>query len=241
MSITTTLTRFTSITRIVLAVLAAAIAVTAISPAVSTAAQNNGGGPSSSDSELCNRLYDRLKRYNDMANDPSEPKNVREFYKGRAANTLDRARLAGCRWATMQAAKAETTPTTPADAVATRITSKRAKYDRLVTARRASTRSAKRRATAGGTQLSTSQSTVSAIKPTTTGNQQQDDYCAGVAKLVADAETQGNQALLNGDQASADAWYDLADEFVDRATQNGCRFVFGLVAQVKVDGVTSRR
>lgn len=228
MSVSTVLTR---VTRLALAVLVIAITATAISPAVSSAAPNNGGGPSSSDSEFCKTLFDRLKRYNDLANDASQPKNVREYYKGRAFNVLDRARRAGCSWAAIQG-QALTTVSQPGDAAATEAARKtrRAAFDRLTTARGRQQRSGKRRAAGVGTRVPTTQTTVSAIKATSTGNQQQDEYCAGVAKLVADAEAEGDRAVINGDQAGADAWYDLADYFIDQATQNGCRFVFARFA-----------
>lgn len=234
------------LSRLALAVLAIGLAGTAIAPAASHAAPNNGGGPSSSDSEFCKTLFDRLKRFNDLANDPTQPKNVREFYKGRAVNVLDRARRAGCSWAALQI---QAPTTVSGDAAATAAAAARAKkrtvFDRLTTTRTQQKRSSKRRLTGGGTPVPTSTTTVSALKATTTGNQQQDQYCAGVAKLIDEAQAEGDRALLNGDQASADAWYDLADEFIDRATQNGCRFVFALHAGANLErapsSVASRR
>lgn len=234
MSISTVLTRFT---RLALALLAIGLAGTAIAPSASHAAANNGGGPSSSDSEFCKTLFDRLKRFNDLANDASQPKAVRQYYKGRAVNVLDRARRAGCGWAAIQG-QAVTTVSQPGDAAATEAARKtrRATFDRLTTARGRQQRSGKRRAAGVGTPVpTTTKTTVSELKATTTGNQQQDEYCAGVAKLVAEAEAEGDRAVLNGDQASADAWYDLADYFIDQATQNGCRFVFALTAQVNLE------
>lgn len=237
MSISTVLTRFT---RLALALLAIGFAGTAIAPAASHAAPNNGGGPSSSDSELCKTLHDRLKRYNDLANDASQPKNVRAYYKGRAFNVLDRARRAGCSWAAIQG-QALTPVSQPGDAAATEAARKtrRATFDRLTTARGKQQRSGKRRAAGAGTPVPTTQTTVSEIKATTTGNQQQDEYCAGVAKLVADAEAEGDRAVINGDQAGADAWYDLADYFIDQATQNGCRFVFARFAMPNLERAPS--
>lgn len=236
MSVRTALTR---LTRIGLTVLALAIAATAISPALSSAAPNTATGPSSGDSEFCTTLLDRLKRFNDLANDPREPKKVRDFYRARASNVLHRARQAGCGWAALQG-QAPPTVSPPGDTVATGITGARTRFDRLTTKRAQGTQSAKRRAvTGGGTRVPPSRAAVAALKATTTGNQQQDDYCAGVAKLIDDAEHQGDLAVLNGDQASADAWYDLAEEFIDRATQNGCRFVFGLVARAHLEQVTT--
>ncbi|MGK2936954.1 MAG: hypothetical protein ACSLFR_03990 [Solirubrobacteraceae bacterium] len=233
MSVTPVITRFT---RLALAVLAIGLAGTAIAPAASHAAANNGGGPTSSDSEFCKTLFDRLKRFNDLANDASQPKNVREFYKARAVNVLDRARRAGCGWAALQS-QAPTTAAVRGDAAATAAarTRKRTAFDRLTTARTQQKRSSKRRLTGGGTRVPSSTTTVAELKATTTGNQQQDEYCAGVAKLIEDAQAEGDRAMLNNDQASADAWYDLADYFIDQSTQNGCRFVFALVAQTNLE------
>ncbi|MBJ7330594.1 MAG: hypothetical protein JHC95_11910 [Solirubrobacteraceae bacterium] len=168
--------------RLMLAVLAIAMAAAAV-PAVSGAAQNTGSGPAGN-SELCNTLRDRMQRYHDISTDPTQPKNVRDFYKYRARNTLDRARAAGCGWAAVQA-KQQTT---------------------------------------GGGRVPQATVSVSAIKATTTGNQQQDEYCAGVAKLIQDAWDQGDRQIGLGNDAEAQAWYDLAEDFIDRATQNGCRF-----------------
>ncbi len=239
MSISTVLTRFT---RLALAILAIGLAGTAIAPAASHAAANNGGGPSSSDSEFCKTLFDRLKRYNDLANDASQSKKVREYYKGRAINVLDRARRAGCSWAAIQG-QAVTTVSQPGDAAATEAARKtrRATFDRLTTARGKQKRSSKRRAAGAGagTPVPTTQTTVSELKATSTGNQQQDEYCAGVAKLVEEAESEGDRAVINGDQAGADAWYDLADYFIDQATQNGCRFVFARFAMPNLERAPS--
>jgi hypothetical protein len=63
------------------------------------------------------------------------------------------------------------------------------------------------------------------IKANPTGNQQQDEYCRGVAELINNAEKEGDAALLSGDEQGAAEWYALAEYFTERATRNGCRFM----------------
>jgi hypothetical protein len=72
------------------------------------------------------------------------------------------------------------------------------------------------------------------IKANPTGNQQQDEYCRGVAELINNAEKEGDAALLGGDQQGAAEWYALAEYFTERATRNGCRF---MDLRTKVGGV----
>ncbi len=223
--------------RTTLTVLAVAIAATAISPAVSSAAPNTGAGPAAGESEFCSTLLDRLKRFNDLANDPREPKKVRDFYKARASSVLLRAQQAGCGWAAIQG-QAPPTVSQPGDVIAPGLVGARTTFDRLSASRGKRTQSSKRRAGNGGsTRVPSSQSTATALKATTTGNQQHDDYCAGVAKLINEAEAEGDRQLGLGNDAEAQAWWDLAEEFIDRATQNGCRFTLALRAQAQLQQV----
>lgn len=212
--------------RLVLAVLALALAATAVTPAVSGAQPNQGGG--SGDSDYCKTLRDRLQRYHDIATDTAQPKGVRDFYRARANVLLMTARKAGCTWAARVSAGAGVATAPPETAATTR---QRARFDRLAAPRRGFARGAQRRAAGGTTQAPPSQPSVAAIKAHPTGNSQQDEYCAAVGQLIDEAEREGDNAALRGDEASADAWYDLADEFIDRATQNGCRFTLALTAQ----------
>lgn len=217
--------------RTALAVVVLAFAAAAASPAISHAAPNQGGGPSSSDSDVCNTLFQRLKRYNDIATNPNEPKAVRDFYRARANSLLITARRAGCSWAPIQSAPVTTATTPAADATHRATKRQRTRFDRLSAPVLGAQRSTQRRAagTTGGTRVPTT-ATVAAVKAHPTGNQQQDAYCSAVAQLIDEAEREGDNALARGDDASANAWYDLADEFIDRATQNGCRFVIALKA-----------
>lgn len=222
--------------RTTLTVLAVAIAATALSPAASNAASNTGAGPAGSNSEFCSTLLDRLQRFHDIANDPREPKSVRDFYKARAASVLVRAQQAGCGWAAIQGQPP--TASQPGDVIAPGLTSARATFDRLTATRGKRVRSGKRRAgTGGGVRVPSAQTTTTELKPTTTGNQQQDEYCAGAAKLIAEAQAEGDRQLSLGNEAEAEAWWDLAEDFVDRATQNGCRFTLALRAQAQLERV----
>lgn len=223
--------------RTTLTVLAVAIAATAISPAISSAAPNTGAGPAAGDSELCTTLLDRLKRFNDLANDPREPKKVRDFYKARASSVLLRAQQAGCGWAAIQG-QVPPTVSQPDVVIAPGVAGARLRFEQLTTTRTKRAKSSKRRAGGGGsTHVPSPQSTATALKATTTGNQQHDDYCAGVAKLINEAEAEGDRQLGLGNDAEAQAWWDLAEEFIDRATQNGCRFTLALRAQVQLEQV----
>lgn len=210
------------------AVLVAATAATAL-PAAASAAPNTGTS-SGSDSSYCQTLLERTKRYNDLAHDPRQSQAVRDFYASRAAVTLLHAQQAGCGWATRQAVRAPSATTTAtattraagtAPARTTRTTRRRATF-------RALNRSFRTGAT-GGT-IGRVPSGVAYIKAAPSGNPSQDDYCRKVADLIADADKQGDVASINGNQESADAWYELADYMTDVATQNGCRFVLGIKA-----------
>ena len=64
------------------------------------------------------------------------------------------------------------------------------------------------------------------LKSHPSGNQQQDEYCRGVADLINEAEREGDAALLRGDSQGAAEWYALAEYFLERATRNGCRFTY---------------
>lgn len=229
-------------TRIALAVLALVLAVTAVAPALSSAAQNQGGGTSTSD--YCSTLLSRLKRYHDIATNPREPKAVRDFYQARAEVLLITARNAGCSWAPAALAGTTISADTSGALSAARAPGscdagcrqKRSRFAGLSPAR-GFRPVALRRAAApgGGTSVPQPQNAVSALKAHPTGNRQQDEYCSAVAKLIADADAEGDAALIRGDQAEADAWYALADYFLDQSTQNGCRFVFALKSSAVVD------
>jgi len=62
------------------------------------------------------------------------------------------------------------------------------------------------------------------VKATTTGNQQHDEYCRGVADLINEAEQAGDDAAVSGDVQGSNEWYALADYYIERASRNGCRF-----------------
>ena len=66
---------------------------------------------------------------------------------------------------------------------------------------------------------------IASIKATTTGNQQHDEYCRGVAELIEHAEEEGDNHAVSDPQQAAE-WYALAEYFLERATRNGCRFTF---------------
>jgi hypothetical protein len=57
-----------------------------------------------------------------------------------------------------------------------------------------------------------------------TGDRALDSYCQQAAALIDKAMTQGNLALVNGDDAGAAAWYALADDMISRSEANGCEF-----------------
>ena len=65
---------------------------------------------------------------------------------------------------------------------------------------------------------------IASVKATTTGDQQHDEYCRGVADLINQAEQAGDDANVSGDTQGAAEWYALADYYIERATRNGCRF-----------------
>lgn len=225
--------------RLAMAVLALALAATAVSPAASNAQPNQGGG---GDSSYCSSLLDRLKRYHAIATDPSQPQGVRDFYRNRAAIVLVRAQSAGCTWATsMQAIGSAAT--LPDAALTSRGSAasvpggpavraqRRATFDRLTATRRQGARAGKRGTAGGGTRVPSSQTSTAAIKATSTGNAQHDQYCADVAKLIDEADAAGDDAFNSGNAASADLWWELADYFTDVATQNGCRFTMVIKTQ----------
>lgn len=209
--------------RLVLTVIAL-LAATALAPAAAGAAPNQGTG--GSDSDYCSVLRDRLQRYHDIAADTRQPARVRDFYRGRAAYVLYVARNAGCSWASPAAVvSGATAPQSAATA------SRLARFERLTLPRRTARAATHRRAATGtGRPPVTQPATVAAVKAHPTGNAKDDAYCAAVSRLIDEAHAEGDNAALNGDQASADAWYELADTYIDRATQNGCRFVFAITA-----------
>ena len=63
-----------------------------------------------------------------------------------------------------------------------------------------------------------------ALKAKPTGNPQLDDYCQQAAALIDRAITQGNLALVNGDEEGANEWYHLAAEMIERSQGAGCSF-----------------
>ncbi len=63
-----------------------------------------------------------------------------------------------------------------------------------------------------------------AIKAKPTGDPKLDDYCQQAAALIDRAITQGNLALVNGDDDGASEWYHLAAEMITRSQAQGCQF-----------------
>ena len=57
-----------------------------------------------------------------------------------------------------------------------------------------------------------------------TGDRALDSYCEQAAALIDKAMTQGDLALVNGDDDGAAAWYALADDMISRSEANGCEF-----------------
>jgi hypothetical protein len=62
------------------------------------------------------------------------------------------------------------------------------------------------------------------VKSNPTGNSQLDGICKQMADLINYAQSQGDVALVNGDDEGAQAWYDLADEMIRGGTAKGCKF-----------------
>ena len=62
------------------------------------------------------------------------------------------------------------------------------------------------------------------VKSKPTGNSQLDGICQRMAGLINHANSQGDLALINGDDEGAQAWYDLADDMIRRGTAAGCSF-----------------
>ena len=62
------------------------------------------------------------------------------------------------------------------------------------------------------------------ISTNPTGNSRLDDLCRRAADLINQANTEGDLALIHGDDAGAQAWYDLADEMLSRSKGWGCNF-----------------
>ena len=65
------------------------------------------------------------------------------------------------------------------------------------------------------------------IKSNPTGNSELDGICARIAGLINYANSQGDLAMIDGDDAAAQAWYDLADDMIRRGTNVGCKLVAG--------------
>jgi hypothetical protein len=164
-----------------LLIMGAAVALAAAAlPAASHAAPPKGG--SGGDSGYCATLLARVKLYDSIAKDKSEPPRVRAFYAARARALVVQGQIEGCSWAPKALKRGGTTGVPVAGA------------------------------------------TLASIKATTTGNQQHDEYCRGVAKLIEDAERQGDDHAISDPQQAAE-WYALAEYFLERATRNGCRFM----------------
>jgi hypothetical protein len=84
--------------RRMLLIIGAAVAIAAAAlPAASHAAPPKGG--SGGDSSYCDTLLARIKLYDSIAKDKSEPARVRAFYKARAAALVVQGQAEGCSWA----------------------------------------------------------------------------------------------------------------------------------------------
>jgi hypothetical protein len=83
--------------RRMLLIIGAAVAIAAAAlPAVSDAAPKGGSG---GDSSYCDTLLARIKLYDSIAKDKSEPARVRAFYKARANALVVQGQFEGCSWA----------------------------------------------------------------------------------------------------------------------------------------------
>jgi hypothetical protein len=207
---------------VLVATLALAFAGAASMPSQSVAQPNTSAGTGESD--LCKSLLDRLKRYHAIYTNKNETQAVRDYYKAQAQLTLAQGRIHKCQWASPAAlvSGVNTVAVDVAGGVATARTSKQLAGANAV-------RKTRRAARLAGGQTGPrpqATTTMAAIKAQPTGNAQQDEYCRAVADLIQDAYNQGDQAFIAGDDEGAQAWYDLAGEMTDRATQNGCRFTF---------------
>jgi hypothetical protein len=168
--------------RRMLLIIGAAVALAAAAlPAASHAAPPKGG--SGGDSGYCDTLLARIKLYDSIAKDKSEPPRVRAFYAARARALITEAQAEGCSWAP--------------------------------------------KALRGGgkTSVPGPGAAIASIRATTTGNQQQDEYCRGVAALIDEAMQAGDDAWFSGDKQGAAEWWALAEYYLERATRNGCRFM----------------
>ena len=220
--------------------LATVAALAATAPAAVHAADNGSTG--TGDSDLCQTLLARIKRFHGISQDKNQPKSVREFYAAQAELALLQAKRNKCSFVAITAGHgrgvvgADTIVDAPAARLAAPVQAARlqVKFDRLNRAR--STRRAGR-IVSGSPTTPTGTRTVY-IKANPTGNPTQDEYCRQVAELVDDAYRQGDAAFLSGDQEGGQAWYDLAAEFIDRATMNGCRFSLSLKSRGLVARVT---
>ena len=170
--------------RRMLLIIGAVVALAAAAlPAASHAAPPKGG--SGGDSGYCDTLLARIKLYDSIAKDKSEPPRVRAFYKARAASLIAEAQTEGCSWAPGSGALKG----------------------------------------GGKTGVPGPGAAIASIKATTTGNQQQDEYCRGVAALIDEAVKEGDDAWASGDSQGAAEWWALAEYYLERATRNGCRFM----------------
>jgi hypothetical protein len=217
------------------AALALALGGATAMPSPSVAAPNNGSGATESD--VCKSLLDRLKRYHTIATNRHETQAVRDYYAAQARLTLEQGRLKKCQWAARALVVGQGTMGVNA-AVAGVATTRVAVSAKRTSKRLSGVQRARRAAMLAGGQTDTrpeAPATIAAIKAQPTGNPQQDEYCSKVADLIEDAYRQGDQAFASGDDEGGQAWYDLAGEFTDRATQNGCRFTFLIRGVVAID------
>jgi hypothetical protein len=65
------------------------------------------------------------------------------------------------------------------------------------------------------------------IKSNPTGNSDLDAICQRIANLINYANSQGDLAMIDGDDEASQAWYDLADDMIRRGTKAGCKLVAG--------------
>jgi hypothetical protein len=216
---------------VLVAALTFALAGSTAMPSTSHAAQNTGGGTSSSD--ICTTLLNRLKRFHDISKNPNESKAVRDFYAAQAQIALLDGKRNGCSWASQALVSGQGTVVAGNVATATLastpagLRSAKGTFKRLGVQLK-SGRVARLAGGQSGTPHPPTTTTAVALTSQPTGNPQQDDYCSKVADLINDAYRQGDLALINGDDEGAQAWYDLAAEFIDRSTQNGCRFTMNI-------------
>lgn len=75
-----------------------------------------------------------------------------------------------------------------------------------------------------------------AVKSGPTGNAELDSICQQMANLINQAYTEGDLALINGDDEGAEAWYELARDMLRRSRDAGCKMY-----SAKLAGVADRK